>query len=63
MSNTDATLQFVSDDQLIEVLTMWESGDKVKASIRVRNYMSDKRRVSVTEAYHILFNVAKEFKL
>lgn len=63
MSNTDLTLQFISDDDLLILLTMWESGDKLKASIRLRNYLLDKWRVSVTEAYHILLNVAKEFNL
>jgi len=59
MTNTEALRAFVTDEELLECLILFEA-KKIDASKLLASYMFPKWQVTTLEAFGILTNVKKE---
>lgn len=60
MQNTNALKQFVTEEQILECLILFEQNDKVEASKLLAAYLHPKWQVTTLQAFGILQNVHKE---
>lgn len=60
MKNTEALKQFVTEEEILSILILFESR-KLAAANKLKELMWDKWQVTTLQALGILQNVSKEF--
>lgn len=61
MENTKKLQKFVTDEQILECLILFDNGRKMEASRILVSYLFEKWQVETLEAFGILQNVHKEW--
>lgn len=61
MEYTNSLKSFLTDDQILDCLLLFNDGNKVEAAKLLRSYLFDKWIVNVSQAMSILIAVNKEF--
>ncbi len=60
MGNTNFLKKFVTDDQILECLILFDKSRKMEASKLLAYYMLPKKKVTTLEAYNLLQGLYNE---